>query len=306
MLIILLGSCLALATGSILTMGLLVLLRVQRQARRMPDAATRQTCLARIVEFTYARDTIGLLVALSDVPVQTGLEVGFEFLDHVRGEERETLICVLIAAGYVRHSARLTHCRSQADRIRGVEMLAQLRSESALRWIDRVLRYDVSADVRLSASIALAQQSRAPDIARLLQWLGADGRRSHRLAHLFEVLADKHAEILLQAIEIGAFSGMELAIATWALSRTCDLGLLELFDRLSTHEDPIAASTALLAIGQLGHAMGLQSVLANLTNPSSLVRDTAEKVAARMGVLPAEIAGLKRLVAANDQCSVVG
>ncbi len=277
-------SSIGLGAAALATMSVLVVLRLLHDRRTGRSSEERRRVLTALIRFSEDDDRPALVHALRPIRSEVIAAAGFEFLEMLRGEERERIETVFADIG-LPHSIRqrLNH-GNEADRIHATEMLAAFPGPETVRSLEDALRKDRAREVRIAAAIALSTLQALPALDATLASIGVRGQRSRRLVELFQSLpAERFDELAAYATRTDHPSFIRAA-AIDALSLSSSYGLLALFDRLAEDAAPEVAAAAIRALGRYGHPTAYPTLLAAMQNPDWQIRSEAAEAAGRMGI----------------------
>ncbi|TFI59258.1 HEAT repeat domain-containing protein [Sphingomonas parva] len=219
-----------------------------------------------------------------DRPLLTDITV--ELIRLVRGSERDRLIDAASRLGVAARLQRRLDSGSPRVRIAAVEALSEFPDEEST---DRLLTAlsDRSADVRLSAALALAARDRAPSAVTLVDLLGI-GTTEHSLLvrALFSDIARTRPDEIKALILSGGVPVGAKAAAVDALSASGDYSLVPMVARLVC-ETPTGDSIVaryLHALGEFGHPAAAEAVKRGLSSWDADVRAAACEAAGRIGL----------------------
>ena len=242
-----------------------------------PLTTRRQLALGRV------RRT--LLAAMSDHGGPTGqlaplmrhpkliAEVLLDYAALVRGDNRETMLIVLEAAGALRALTKGAR-RGGGDRRLCLEALAVFPAE-LVGSILREFLNDPSEIVRLTAATGLATIG-TPLSLREIEGLSARSAVGTRTGLLRQaVLADPAAA--RAAVETTAFSTNDRATILDSLGLAGDYPSIPILIKFQLNRDPILRASAIMALGHLMHPDGHDAIERALIDTHWCVRAAAAK-----------------------------
>ena len=292
-------SSIALAAAAFLVLGVLVVLRLLHERGNRRAAQQRRQVMSALIRFSDDDDRGALLGALRPIRQSVIATAGFEFLEMLRGEERERIEAVFAKVGlpaFIRHRLRRGN---EAERIHATEMLAAFPGAESVRSLETALRADRAREVRIAAAIALSRLAALPALDATLSSIGPRGQRSRRLVDLFPSLPPARAGELAAYASGTHHPSFIRAAAIDALSSSSGLRLLALFDRLAEDAAPEVAAAAIRALGRCGHPTAYPTLLAAMRSPDWEIRTEAAEAAGRMA-LERAVEPLSRLLADSE------
>lgn len=269
---------------SILIMVVLVLLRILNEWRARRALAQRRRVLSALIQFTDDDDQSALKAAIGSMPKAVVTDAGFEFLELLRGEEREAIEATFSEISLPDYIRRRLRRGNEAERIYATEMLAAFPGPETIRALEAALAKDRAREVRIAAAIALSSLGDLPPLDVILSRIGPRGQRSRRLIDLFQSLPHERAG------ELAVYAAQEhcpafiRAAAVDALSMSGDYRFLPLFEQLSGSVAPELAAAAIRALGRCGHPATSVTLMAAMDSPDWQIRAEAVEAAGRIGL----------------------
>lgn len=280
-------SSLALSVLAVMVMSLLILRRVMTTGRDQRNAENRKRMMTAMIRLTHDGDAESFLDVARGIHPAVIADASSEFLDLVRGGDRDVLLAALEQSGQPTYLQKELHRANEVRRLQAVELLAAYPAPTARPALQERLDRDKSREVRLAAALELAKIGSVPKLDRLLTKIGYRGQRSGRLAELFRLLPDDSETQLKTLARDGGAPVFLRAAALEALWRRD--GLVEPSVFFETAEDPApeVAAAALRALGRVAHRPSLELVISKLAHPDWEVRMEAADAAGRLGDLSA-------------------
>ena len=208
-----------------------------------------------------------------------------ELAELVRGNDRLKLIAGATAAGADEILMKRLRSHAPQDRLIAAEALAMFPEHTDA--ITQVALDDPNPDVRLGASLALAQEGRAPPPAQLVRALGVGSTEQSLLAtSLLRDLArtdPRGVEALLYEADLP--DAAKLA-ATDALAETgaVEHAPLVAWMASAAGDESELQPRIFRALGRLGHPGGHSTIISGLDSRIWQVRSSAAEAAGRAGL----------------------
>jgi HEAT repeat protein len=276
-------SSLALSVLAILVMTLLIVRRTLTAGRDRRNAEARKRVMTAMIRLSLDGDADTFLETARGVHPAVVADASSEFLDLVRGDERDTVLTALARAGQPEFLRKELKRGNEVRRLQAVELIAAYPVEVARASLQERLDRDGSREVRLAAALELAKAGAVPSLDRLLHKIGYRGQRSRRLAELFRLLpgeSEPQLKTLARRQDAPPFLRASAVEALWRRD-----GLVEATIFTDLTDDPAAevAAAALRALGRVGQRASLPIVTAKLAHPDWEVRMEAADAVGRLG-----------------------
>lgn len=228
----------------------------------------------------------GELDELPDRP-QLLAQLAAELITLVRGEERAQFVATATRLGVADTLLRRLRRGSVRERILAAEVLAFFPDDHSTDALDRAID-DKSADVRLTAALALAGSGRAPPLTDLVERLRLGTLEQSMLivSLVAEVARDRPGEVRALLLD-EATPGPLKAAAIDALSGSGDYSLVPLITRLACAAPDEAPELAryLRALGQFQHPAAAPAIRRGLGSRTWFVRAAAAEAAGKVGLV---------------------
>jgi HEAT repeat protein len=277
-------TSIVLGLAAILIMTALVVLRVVNERRADRAKAERRHVLSALIRFSEDGNRSAVEAVLGSIPAAIVADAGFEFLELLRGEEREAIEAAFSEAGLPDFIRGRLHRGNEADRIHATEMLAAFPGPETVRSLEVALEKDHAREVRISAAIALSKLGSLPPLERVLSRIGPRGQRSRRLVELFQSLPTEHIEQLAVYAAQEDCPAFVRAAAVDALSMSGDYRFMPVYEQLAGNKAPEVAAAAVRALGRLGHPGASATLFAAMESPDWQIRAEAAAAAGRIGL----------------------
>ncbi|WDQ98078.1 HEAT repeat domain-containing protein [Devosia sp. J2-20] len=284
---------------ALISIGVMIALMVRRwfiDAAKANDAVMQKQLRQSLMEFTAAHDEDALSEALSQFPAPLVIEVCFQFVEVLRGDDREQIVRVLAAAGYPDEIRRQLLNGQEAQKLSAIERLTSFPYQDTRKALLAALN-DRKREVRIAASIALARLDALPPLAEAIARIGVRGQRSRRLIELFRSVPTDRSDEMIALATNRDLPDFVRAAAVDALGHTGQFGYIAEIEALLADPHTEVQAAVIRALGLIGHPRSADTLLAALDNPSWEVRLEAASAAGRLG-LSAANGGLARLL--ND------
>lgn len=240
-----------LALGSLGVMLFLILRRVLSSRKTEEAALERRKLLKALIAFSDNNDRAAIKKHLTSASPQAALEACFEFLTLLRGDEYDEVVSVLREANMGKTIARQLRCGNEANRLHAAEMLAVINPPEAVAGLTAALEGDRSREVRIAASIALADIDALPPLETVLRLIGPDGQRSRRIVELFRHLPADRFDEVRNYMGRPHVSPLVRAAAIESLSQTSDNDVIILLEQAAGDPAPEVSAAAVRAIARL-------------------------------------------------------
>lgn len=208
-----------------------------------------------------------------------------ELVEIVRGSDRNGFIAVATLAGASEELARRLRSHAPQDRLVAAEALAKFPDFSD--HVREVALTDPSADVRLGAALALAQEGRAPPVGQLVRSLGIGTREQSLLVISLMrdlALSDPHAvEALLYDLDVPDAAKLAATDAL-ANSGAVDHAPLVAWMSEASEEENDLRPRIFRALGRIGHPSGHAAILGGLDSEEWAVRTAAAEATGRSAI----------------------
>ena len=273
-----------LGLAAILIMIVLVIARLLQERRQSRETTQRRRVHSALIRFSGDGDRSALASALAPVPNSVVADAGFEFLDLLRGGERDSVEAVFAEIGLPAFIRRRLRRGNEADRIHASEMLVSFPGEETVRSLNAALKRDRAREVRIAVAIALSTMGALPPLDDVLSMIGARGQRSRRLIALLQSLPPERFEELAGYATQKDCPAFVRAAAVDALSLTGDYRFLPLFEKLAGDRAPEVAAAAIRALGRSGHPAASATLIAAMESRDWQIRAEAADAAGRIGL----------------------
>jgi HEAT repeat protein len=272
-----------LAMASLVVMLVLVVVRFFSERGAARRARQRERLQAALIQFTADDDEEALSACISATQPNVAVDVSFEFLDLLRGEERTRIEAILDRKGIPSHVRKVLRSGNDAQRLHAAEIATAFPAPKTLEALRRAMS-DRAREVRIAAAISLAHLGALPDLDTTLRKIGPRGQRSRRLIELFQVVASSRtAELKGLAADLSAPSFVRAA-AVDALSLSGDYQLIPFLEEMASCVFPEIAASAIRALGRYAHPASAQRLLAALESKDWEVRAEAAEAIGRVGI----------------------
>ncbi len=276
-------TSLALSILSILVMTLLIVRRMLTTGRDRRNAESRKRVMTAMIRLTHDEDVEAFLQTVRGAHPAVIADASSEFLDLVRGGERDVVLAALDRSGQPAFLQKELQRGNEVRRLQAVELLAAYPTQMARPALQERLDRDRSREVRLAAALELAKIGAVPKLDRLLTRIGYRGQRSGRLAELFRLLPDDSEPQLKMLARDGGAPVFLRASALEALWRRDGLVEPSIFADMADDAAPEVAAAALRALGRVAHRPSLDLVTSKLAHPDWEVRMEAADAVGRLG-----------------------
>lgn len=277
-------TSIVLGLAAIVVMLVLVLLRLVNEQRAVKAIAQRRQVISALIEFSETGDRAALTAAIKSIPSAVVAEAGFEFLELLRGEEREAIEAAFSDIGLPVHIRRRLRRGNEAERIHAAEMLISFPGADTVHSLEVALAKDRAREVRIAAAISLSRLGSLPALDSVLSSIGPRGQRSRRLVDLFQNLSVERIEELASYAAQVDCPAFVRAAAVDALSMSGDYRFLSLFEELTRSGEPELAAAAIRALGRCGHPAASRTLLAAMDSPDWQIRAEAADAVGRIGL----------------------
>ncbi len=273
---------LGLACLALMIMCGLIVLRLLAHRREGELAARRRTLIPL------------LLGDASDEAVQRAVPKGslilndlaIELIQLVRGEERDRFVATATRLGVTEHLHQTLRRASVRARMVAAETLAHFPDPFTTDALETALE-DRSAEVRLTAALALATSDRAPDARRMVDLLGL-GVREHSMliVALFQEISRTRPGEIRALIDAADCPPTVKAAAIEALAASGDYSMVPSIVELALAADPAGEELPryLRALGAFQHPAAAPAIVRWLGAPTWWVRSAAAEAAGRVGL----------------------
>jgi len=287
-----------LAVISILVMIFLMVRRVFIDGAKVSDAVLQKRLRQSLMEFTAEHDEDALRVVLEKFPAPLVIQVCFQFIEVLRGDDREQIVRVLASAGYSDEVRRQLVKGQEAQKLSAIERLTAFPYRDSHKAL-LVALGDRRREVRIAASIALARIDALPPLTEVMAKIGPRGQRSRRLIELFRSIPTDRSDELIALSTNRDMPDFLRAAAVDALGHTGQFGYLAEIENLLSDPHSEVQAAVIRALGLIGHPRSAETLLAALDNPSWEVRLEAASAAGRLGLVAAS-EGLTRLLGDDE------
>jgi len=264
-------------------MTLIIVIRTREAGRSLQNQTLAKELRHALIEFSVDKDEKKLLKRLRACPERLALEVGFSFIDLLRGDERAMIEASLRKTNLPNKILTDLRRGNVAQKIFAAEASLAFDGGNIRKALWRALD-DRSPDVRLAAAISLARLRDIRALGLVFRLIGPQGHISRRMLKFFEAAFDQHdTEITHYAIDPEQSTNVRVC-AVQALSQRTDYRFLALFSRLATNPSNEVAAAAIHALGKLGHPAAAKSIIGALSHPDWEVRARAVMAVGKIGL----------------------
>jgi HEAT repeat protein len=212
-------------------------------------------------------------------------QIGCDFMDLVRGEDRRKLQDLLEFNGVVEMALVELATGPVRRREAATAVLAPFTRQECRAALLTSLEHDPDPSVRMSAAFALVEWGGMPSMSRLVAALRmSEDKRSLRLLALFCHIAELNPAELLDLAASGTGPNV-LILALHALARAGVLEALPLLLEATSHAAADVRAEAYRSLARLGHPAAEGVLAAGLDDPEWPVRVQAAMCAGRIGLV---------------------
>ena len=270
------------AAMSVAIMVSLIVLRARDDWQQGKLTGIRKKLRLAYIGFSADNDRIKLHQAMLSAPSKLVIDVSFEFLGLVRGQEKESLEAELMMTVLPKLIRESLARGNEAERIEAARQIGSFKSFETIQSLKKALS-DRSPSVRLSAAISLGRMGEVKDLDQILSTIGREACRSREVRALLRAVPSEDADVLRQ---MATDKGVEPNLRAAAVITLADLGgysYLPCFEGLARDPVPDVAVAALEAIGKFAHPSTAKTVLSCMASENWRIRLEAARVAGIMG-----------------------
>ena len=278
-------TALVLVAGAVIWLGLLIVLRINKDRAQAARARDRIAVTAAFLRILQDPEASGAALQPYLGRARLLAEALLDIQRLIRGADDERLLGVLRSAGVIHVLAARLHRGSRAGRLVSLEALAALAAPEAQVALRRALLEATDNDFRLATLKALTDAGAPAPIDRLIEYQAAGQIPASRL---FGDLL-RHAAMANPQAAVAALHRLDLGtvarpLLVDALGWTGDYQVLPSLIKATTSLDAEVRTAASRALGRLQHPLAEPALAQALQDQIWTVRSAAAEAVGQAGL----------------------
>lgn len=277
-------TALGLAAFALIVMAGLIASRVRRTRSETRSVVVRRQVVRAMTALVAGDETASESLAALHGETRVLVETLLDFLDMVRGGDRERLRDLLTAIGLEDRLRRDCRGGERGERLRAVEALALFPGPRTVAALRDALR-DPDTAVSLAALRSLANMEAAPDLSEILARAGPGWISSRLFADLMVVVARTRAAEVRTALADPGLSRSLKVLLFESLAAAGDYAALPLLCQAAGDPDDKVRAAGMRALGALAHPSAGPILQLGLGDGDQEVRAAAVAAVGRAGLV---------------------